>query len=217
MSENKPTIFYVYDALCGWSYGFTPVINAFYENHKEDYNFRVLSGGMVTGDRIGSISEVASFIIEGHVNIQDRTGIKFGEPFLQKLYNESSEVFTSVPPAMALALFRTQQPENELAFATRMQNAIYYEGMPPADWNTYGKCASEFGLNANDFAEKLQNQKLLQLTQQEFQVVSNWGIKGFPTVVLQKGEKAYVITRGYSSIDEMEDVLDKIQLEIQND
>ncbi len=215
MSENKHTIFYVYDALCGWCYGFSPVINEFYENHKDDFNFRVLSGGMVTGDRIGPISEVASYIKEGHINIQDRTGIKFGEPFLQKLFNESNEIYTSVPAGMALALFRTQQPENELAFATRMQNAIYYEGMPPADWNTYGKCASEFGLNANEFAEKMQNAKLLELTQQEFKVVANWGIKGFPTVLLQKGEKAYVMSRGYSSADEMEATLDKILLEIE--
>ena len=215
MSENKPTIFYVYDALCGWCYGFSPVINTFYEAHKDDYNFRVLSGGMVTGDRIGPIAEVATFIKEGYINVQDRTGIKFGDPFLQKLFNDSSDIYTSVPAGMALALFRTQQPENELAFASRMQNAIYYEGMPPADWNTYGKCASEFGLNASDFAEKLQNPKLLELTQQEFKVVENWGIKGFPTVLLQQGAKAYVITRGYSSIEEMEDILDKIQTEIQ--
>lgn len=214
MDTTKPTIFYVYDALCGWCYGFSNVINEFYDKYKDDYNFRVLSGGMVTGDRIGPISEVASFIKDAYTTVEERTGVNFGDPFLQKLFNDSSEVFTSVPSAMALALFRTQQPENELAFATRMQRAIYYDGMPPADWNTYGRCAEEFGLNATEFADKMQNQKLLELTQQEFKVVSNWGIKGFPSVLLQKGQQAFLITRGYSSLPEMESTLEKVEAEI---
>ena len=214
MNDPKPTIFYVYDVLCGWCYGFSNVISEFYTHHKDEYNFRVLSGGMVTGDRIGPISEVATFIKEAYTTVEERTGAKFGDPFLKKLFDGSSEIFTSVPGAMALALFRTQQPENELAFATRMQRAIYYNGMPPADWNTYGHCAAEFGLNGNEFAEKMQNQKLLELTQQEFKVVSNWGIKGFPSVLLQKGQQAFLMSRGYSSLQEMEQILEKVELEI---
>lgn len=214
MNNSKPTIFYVYDALCGWCYGFSNVINEFYQNHKDEYNFRVLSGGMVTGERIGPLNKVSSFIIEGYASIEEKTSIQFGEPFLQKLHNESSEMFTSVPAAMALALFRTQQPENELAFATRMQRAIYYDGLPPADWSTYGKCASDFGLNELDFAQKMQNQKLLELTQQEFQVVANWGIKGFPSVLLQKADQAYLMSRGYSTLQDMELTLEKVEGEI---
>lgn len=215
MSQEKPTIFYVYDALCGWCYGFSPVIREFYERHQDNFNFRVLSGGMVTGDRIGPIGEVASYIKDGYRNVEELTGIKFGEPFIQKLLNEGTDIFTSVPSAMALALFRTQQPENELEFALRMQSAIYYEGLSPADWNTYGRCAAEFNLKADEFANKMQNQKLLELTQQEFKVVSNWGIKGFPSVLIQKGDQAYLMARGYTPLEELEDTFEKVQAEIQ--
>lgn len=212
--QNKPTIFYVYDALCGWCYGFTPVIREFQNRHAEDFNFRVLSGGMVTGERVGPISEVAGYIKEAYHDVENLTGVKFGEEFLQKLRNESREIFTSVPAAMAMALFRIQQPDSEVEFASRMQNAIYYQGLPPADWHTYGTCAADFGLNAAEFTEKLQNEKLLKIVEQEFQIVSHWGVKGFPSVILQKGEQAYVVTRGYCDIEEMETILAKIKLEI---
>ena len=214
MTDSKPTIFYIYDALCGWCYGFSPVITEFYDNHKEEFNFRVLSGGMVTGEKVGPINKVAGYIKEAYTNVEEKTGIKFGQPFLNKLFEGGTDMFTSVPAGMALALFRTQQPENELAFATRMQHAIYYEGRPPAEWSTYGDCAAEFGLNGSDFALKMQNQKLLELTQQEFEVVSNWGIKGFPSVLLQKDDQAYLMSRGFSTLQELENILEKVEQEI---
>lgn len=213
-SEEKPTIFYVYDVLCGWCYGFSNVIQEFKKRHEEDFNFKVLSGGMVTGEKVGPIGEVASYIKDAYHDVEERTGTKFGEEFIQKLVNEGKDIFTSVPAAMALALFRTQQPENELEFATRMQKAIYYQGLAPGDWNTYGQCAQDFGLNADEFASKVQNQKLLELANKEFGVVANWGIKGFPSVLIQKGDQAYLIARGYSDLEELESAAEKVMDEI---
>ncbi len=212
--QEKPTLFYVFDALCGWCYGFSPVIQEFKRIHEADFNFRVLSGGMVTGERVGPISTVASYIKEAYLDVEERTGTKFGEEFIHKLMNDSQDIFTSVPPAMALALFRTQQPENEIEFASRMQSAIYYQGLPPGDWATYGQCASDFGINAEEFAKKLQSEKLFELAQKEFQVVSNWGIKGFPSVLLQKNDQAYLIARGYSDLNDLEETAEKVLEEI---
>ena len=33
--KQKPTILYVYDIMCGWCYGFSPVINRLYEEYNE--------------------------------------------------------------------------------------------------------------------------------------------------------------------------------------
>lgn len=215
-TNDKPTIYYVYDALCGWCYGFSPVIKEFKKNHEDDFNFRVLSGGMVTGERVGPISKVAAYIKDAYHDVEERTGTRFGDEFIQKLMNDGQDIFTSVPAAMALALFRTQQPDKEVEFASRMQSAIYYQGLAPADWNTYGQCAADFGINAQEFTEKLQSEKILELAQKEFQVVSNWGIKGFPSVLLQKGQQAYLIARGYSDLASLEETAEKVMEEIQS-
>lgn len=210
---EKPTIFYVYDALCGWCYGFSPVMLEFKKRHEDDFNFRALSGGMVTGNQVGPLSKVAVYIKDAYQEVEKLTGTKFGEEFLHKLMNDSQEIFTSVPPAMALALFRTQMPDKEIEFASRLQNAIYYQGLPPGDWATYGECARDFGLNAEEFTAKIQNEKLLELVGQEFKVVANWGIKGFPSVLLQKDNNAYLMARGYSDLEEMEEILEKVLAE----
>lgn len=205
----KPTIYYVYDALCGWCYGFSPVITEFYEKHKDEFNFQVLSGGMVTGSRIGPVSQVAGYISDAYQQVEELTGVEFGEAFLEELL-PTNEIFTSEPAAMAMALVRDQKPALQIPFATRLQKAIYYEGMPPADWMTYGQCAAEFGFDAEEFAEKMQHPKLKELVAEEFNVVQHWGIQGFPTMVLQEGEKAYALARGYTKLEDLEAVLEKV-------
>ena len=59
---DKPTFFYVYDALCGWCYGFSPVMQNVAAKYDDRLNFEVISGGMVTGPRVGPIGQVAPYI-----------------------------------------------------------------------------------------------------------------------------------------------------------
>ncbi len=62
---KKGKLIYVYDALCGWCYGFSPVISKIHKEYKDSLEFEVISGGMILGDRIGPIGEVASYIKTG--------------------------------------------------------------------------------------------------------------------------------------------------------
>ncbi|HEY1023939.1 MAG TPA: hypothetical protein VGE26_02140 [Sphingobacteriaceae bacterium] len=45
----KPKLIYVYDAWCGWCYGFTPVISAITKEFSGRLNHEVLSGRYDTG------------------------------------------------------------------------------------------------------------------------------------------------------------------------
>ncbi len=51
MTVQRGRIIYVNDALCGWCYGFSPVITAIHEKYKDELDFEVISGGMVTGSQ----------------------------------------------------------------------------------------------------------------------------------------------------------------------
>ncbi|MFW5658939.1 MAG: hypothetical protein ACOCZ8_03040, partial [Bacteroidota bacterium] len=45
--EKKPTmkVIYVYDALCGWCYGFSPNIQQLHDEFGDRVDFEVVSGG----------------------------------------------------------------------------------------------------------------------------------------------------------------------------
>lgn len=210
MSDNKPTIYYLYDALCGWCYGFSPVINQLYEQYHKQIDFKVLSGGLVTGSRVGPIGVVAGYIKDAYKNVEETTGVKFGEDFLKEVLEPGTEQFTSIPPALAMALFRNQLPEKQLSFATRIQKAIYYEGMAPSEWTTYGQLAAEFGLDAIQFAEKMQHPKLEEVIYEEFKIPEQWGINGFPAVVYQDKHGASLISHGYQPYNKVTEALESI-------
>lgn len=194
---QKAKLIYVYDPLCGWCYGFSTVIKQFTTEFAHDFDVEVISGGMITGDRIGPIGEVAGYISWAYKDVEKATGVKFGENFLQGTLKTGKAIFTSIPPSVALSVFKTYKPKEALAFATRLQKAIYYDGIEPENLAAYGEIAKEFGINPLDFVSKMKEDKYLETTKQEFSMASVMGVDGFPTVFIEKNGKRMVLTRGY--------------------
>lgn len=207
---ERPVIYYVFDVLCSWCYGFSANMHQFYERHKEDIDFRVMSGGMVLGEKEGPIGELPQGIREAFPRIEEMSGRPFSEEFYA-LLDKGEAQLSSLPGALAMAAFRTYQPDNALAFAKRMQEAFYQEGLPPAQAATFGHCAEDFGMNAKDFMKLMVDKDRLDLVRKEFEVVKQWGISGFPTVVYQEKDKAYLLARGYQNLEALEENLKRVK------
>lgn len=216
-SKNKDmTIIYAYDALCGWCYGFSPIFQAFYEKHQSDHHFEVVSGGMVTGERIGPIGEVASYIKWAYKDVERATGVKFGKDFLEGTLEKGEAVFTSIPAARAMAVFREKRPDAVVPFTGRLQKAIYYDGKVPLDWSHYGPLAADFGLDAEAFVQEIQTEDALAKAQQDFQRNAALGVSGFPTIFVEtvEGERI-VLCRGAVSAEQLEQRFSQIQKQLQ--
>jgi len=197
-------IIYAYDALCGWCYGFSPVIEAFYQKHREEVDFDVLSGGMVIGERIGPIGKVAPYIRHAYRDVEQATGIKFGEAFLKGVLKDGQTIFTSVPPAIALSVFKSHRAEGAILFAAALQKAIYYDGLVPEDTATYSQLAEEFGIDGKTFTQQMTEDKFLSEAQKEFYRTQQLGVQGFPTVFAEVEDSYYPLTRGYAPLNELE-------------
>lgn len=202
---KKATIFYFYDALCGWCYGFSPVFKEFYEKHKENYQFQVVSGGMITGTQAGPIGKVAGYIKEAYKTVENRTGVKFGEAFLKDILEEGSTEFNSIPLGVAMTVFKKYQPENQVLFANRLQQAVYYDGIAPMEESYYGPIAEEFSLDGNKFISEMKEEINVKATFEEFSMCKRLGVQGYPTVAIETGEgKLYALSRGYLRLEDLE-------------
>lgn len=195
--QSTMKLIYVYDALCGWCYGFSSSITKLEAEYEQDFEVEVVSGGMVTGTRIGPIGEVAGYISQAYKDVEQRTGVQFGKGFLEGVLAEGSTLFTSVPPAVALSVFKELKPDQQLAFAARLQKAIYFDGIAPAENSAYAALAEEFGLNGAEFVQKMEEKNALEKAEADFSRSNKLGVSGFPTVIVQSGEEEYVIARGY--------------------
>jgi len=197
-------LYYIYDALCGWCYGFSPVITKFSESYKNELNFHVLSGGMITGEREGPVGVVASYISEAYKVVEQRTGVNFGTAFLQNILAEGSTNFTSRRTGVAMSVFKRLHPEHQINYASDLNSAIYHNGVAPEDDLAFAKAASHYGTTSDKFYTMMQEQKFVDLTDEEFVAVTAMGISGFPTVMLQSDGQAVVLARGYITYNNLE-------------
>lgn len=207
----KHKLIYCYDALCGWCYGFSPSLQFFVERHQAELEVEVLSGGMITGDRIGPIGTVASYIHWAYKEVEQRTGVTFGHAFLNDTLKTGTATFTSIPAAIAMCVFKAQLPNRQLSYATRLQQGIYYDGIHPTDFAAYEKMAKEKGWEGEDFQGLMRDERYEAQAQQSFQRVKAMGVSGFPTLLLQKGETLYTIAHSAVSLDYLEQSYEHIK------
>lgn len=205
-------IIYIYDALCGWCYGFSPVMQQMHEKYNGQIEFEVLSGGMIMGLRAGIIGEVAPYIKKAYPDVERGTGIVFGEPFLQNILEPGTAIFTSETPGIAMTVFRKHLPEQVLAFAHVLQNALYAEGISLSILENYPMLVEPFGLSGENFMLDMQSEENRYETLMEFQTVANWGVTGYPTVLLKPAddEQYFMIARGYTSLEKMQEIISKV-------
>ncbi|MCS6824930.1 MAG: DsbA family protein, partial [Cytophagaceae bacterium] len=197
-------VIYIYDPLCGWCYGFSQVIRQLYENYKEQAEFDVWSGGMIAGDRIGPIGIVAPYISRAYREVERHTGVKFGEKFLNDILKDGKAIFSSIPPSIALSVYKHMGGKEPILFAARLQKAIYYDGVPPGDTLAYKQIAIEFGLSEREFSSLMQTPQALSWAETEFKQSQTLKVEGYPTVFVEYKGKYYCIANGYINYSTLE-------------
>ena len=201
---DRLKIIYIYDALCGWCYGFSPVVKAIFENYQKDFDFEVISGGMILGSRTGPIGTVAPFIGSTYKTIEETTGIHFGESFLRQV-DRGEMILDSERPAIALSVFRSYQPENSIPFVHDLQLCIKHEGREPNEDEMYRYLAVNFGIDPDEFIHKMHEEEFKQLAYYDFALAKQLKVESYPSVFIQTADNHfYMIARGYANFETME-------------
>jgi putative protein-disulfide isomerase len=191
-------VIYVFDALCGWCYGFSSVMNKIHGEFKSVLPFEVISGGMVLGNQVGPIGEVASYISEAYKIVEEKTGVRFGQDFLEGTMKKRKTIFDSFPPAKALKIFKEFKPEKSVEFASDLQSAIYYHGIAPSDFDYYSQLTEKYGASGKDFKILWNSTDYDVRTREEFLFASQLDVSGYPTVFFESSNKYHKLCSGYT-------------------
>lgn len=202
-------LIYIYDAICGWCYGFTPVIQQLQAQFGAEMELEILSGGMMLSANHRPASAMYAYIQDAHKKVEATTGITFGPAFLDE-YLQTDDIMDSEKPAVALTVFKQYQPEKAINFAHDMQLALNYYGKSLNDDQTYAELLEKYNIPAAEFLKKMQEDENKYATQQEFNMVQQWGITGFPAAILDNGEQLYLIARGFTSLERIQETIKEI-------
>ena len=202
---SRPRITYIYDALCGWCYGFSPVMDAFYNKYKSTASFTVLSGGLFLGERIGPINEVAAYIKEGaYKQVEETTGVTFGASFIEVLHEKKSMKMDSHYPAMAMVIVKELAPEKAMSFAHILLSAFYTDGIDPSEITAYIPYLERMGIKKSDFISRMEQTGYREKALQEFRYFQKLELGGFPSVIVTIKEEHFLLAKGYTHPDDLE-------------
>ena len=214
----KPTLFYCYDAYCGWCYGFSPVIKQIAATYKTQLNIEVLSGGMIVPENPVHIGVTAGFIQKAYPTVEEYTGVKFGADYLWHVENpDLSDWYpNSELSAIALCIFKEIYPEKQVEFAADLQYALHFEGRDLTDKEAYRHLIEKYGLKETAFYEKLGSDTYKDQAHYEFQLCKQLQVTGYPCVLIQVSEtKFHLLARGYTPYEDLKARLELVLKEIE--
>lgn len=211
------TIYYCYDAYCGWCYGFSPVMKKIAEEYKDKFFFEVLSGGMIIAEQPSPIGVMAGYIQKAYKVVEERTGIRFGSDFLWHINNpDDSDWFpNSEKPAIALCVFKDLFPDRQVEFASDLQYALNFEGRDLCDDEAYRHLLEKYNIPAEQFYSALHSKEFKEKAYYEFALCKQLQVTGFPAVLLQAADtKFYLLARGFTDYDVLKERIEAVTKEL---
>jgi putative protein-disulfide isomerase len=184
---NDPTVLYVFDAYCGWCYGFDPTILAFWEANRDRAAFEVVSGGLFTGTRRPALASLG-FIREANARVSRLTGVTFG-PAFDALLDDGRLVLDSEGAAAGFAALRAQAPDRAVPLAAALQRRFYVDGRSLSDPATIASIADAEGLDADRAVAFMTGPDGTAAAAEDFSLTRSLGVSSFPSLLVVAGDQ----------------------------
>lgn len=196
-AQDKPTLIYIGDPMCSWCYGFSPELTLALDQLDGKVEVELVMGGLRPYNT-QTMVEMADFL-KGHwEDVHDRSNQPFNYDVLK-----TKQVYDTEPPSRAVVVMRELAPKHELAFFKEVQTAFYFGNKDMSTVETYTELATKYGVDAEKFTSLFISEKMKNAVRADFEKSSAMGVRGFPTMVLKKGEAYILISNGYLEGDKV--------------
>jgi putative protein-disulfide isomerase len=194
-----PVVRYIGDPMCSWCWGMSPAL-------KEVASY-CQSNGMVFSVHVGGLrpgggdewnASFKAFLRHEWGNIQRVTGQPFGFSVLDEAtFNYDTEPACRAVVAMSLLL--NNSPQVLLAFFSGIQRRFYVDGADPKQPAFYRELCVEASVSFDEFLRVFQSPEAKLATIEEFQRCRSWGVRGFPSIVLDVNGQISHLASGYTT------------------
>lgn len=199
---NEDTeIIYVGDPMCSWCWGISPALHQLEQQAMQEagISFRILVGGLRPGGGDEWNEKFQNFLKHHWIEVNERSG----QPFGYELFERTEFNYDTEPSCRAVVAARTMQPALEHRFFELVQHYFYVRNQDPNEVDFYQPICEELKLDFAQFSELFQSDAIRQATLAEFQLNRQWGVTGYPTVILRQGDQLTSLARGFATADQM--------------
>lgn len=207
---DNSEIIYVGDPMCSWCWGISPSLKKLRDHFKTNaVGFRIVVGGLRPGGGDPWDDQMKDFLKHHWQEVTARSGQEFG----YKLFDRDSFNYDTEPPCRATVAARPFVNEKELEFFAAIKYKFYVESEDPGTEEFYKSICEEFGVDYQNFLDRFRSEEVRKETNDEFLLNRNWGVRGYPSVILRKEEKLYSVANGFATFDQMKQQVEHILTE----
>ena len=186
--------------MCSWCWGISPALHELEQQAKQNsIAFRIVVGGLRPGGGDEWNQQFTSFLGHHWEEVQKRSG----QPFNHGLLQQDSFNYDTEPSCRAVVAARAIDATVEHTFFELVQHHFYVQNQDPNQVDFYAPICEKLGLDFATFKSLFESEEIKKRTQSEFAVNRQWGISGYPTVILRKQDELHLLARGYSNSEKM--------------
>lgn len=200
-NENSDVeMIYVGDPMCSWCYGISPSMIRLRDHFiKEGIAFRLVVGGLRPGGGDRWDARMKSMLRHHWDQVKDKSG----RPFGYALFDLEDFDYDTEPACRAVVASRSLAGKCELEFFDAISHKFYVDSQDPKESDFYQSICKEFSIDFEKFKELFESGDTRQKAFEEFDLNRQWGVQGYPTVLLSKENKRHFIAQGFSSFEQM--------------
>lgn len=198
---------YVFDAYCGWCYGFGPAVRDFAAANAGRVELDVVSGGLFTGARVAPIGTMP-YVAGANARIAELTGVEFGLGY-QDLVADGRFQMDSTAAATGFAALRTVAPERALESAEALQRAFYFVGLSLSEASTYRRIAEQLGVDSDAVVAGFLSPDGRVAAAHDFTRAARLGVTSYPTLLLHTDTGVVRLGGPASTATQLTDAVEK--------
>ncbi|QUM88771.1 DsbA family protein [Moritella sp. 36] len=193
MPSVKPKLYYVYDPMCSWCWGYKPVWNEIKQVVADDVDIIYLLGGLAPDSDEPMPEMMQAQVASYWKKIENYLGTTFNYEF----WTENTPRRSTYPACRAILAARTQGAEQAMLDA--IQVAYYLNAKNPSDNTVLVELAKQLGLDSDKFETVFVSQQLHQDLLTEIAFARSIGGTSFPSLFIEKEGRCVEIPIDYKN------------------
>lgn len=208
--EEKMKVIYIMDPLCGWCYGNIDNTSKLFKEFRDRVEFEVLPGGMWSaGNRRIQSEQMMNYFLKHDAVITERTGIRFGEAYINFIKTRHDVVLDSEIPSRAIVTVNKIAPAFTVPFTVEVQRARYFYGKDLNLDETYTEILMKLGIDEKLFFHHFDSDDLKRATQDTFRKAASFA-RSYPTMLVEKDGTVYMLEQGYAPLEELTNSINQL-------
>lgn len=193
--------------MCSWCYGFGVPLHQLLEQ-LPGVPLAVVLGGLRAYNQEVMPDALKSTLHHHWSEVTKRSG----KPFGTGQFDRDGYIYDTEPACRAVVTIRTHAAEHTLAMYHAIQHAFYAEGRDITQtsvladiWQALvdSKTTGDVDFSRGTFIDAFESDTIKTQTRNDFAMVQQWGIRGFPALIAVVNGEAQLVANGYMEADEM--------------